>query len=105
MHRTIASSILGDITVCQGQNGVTYTVPLINNATSYVWSLPYEAFGTSTTDSIIVNYSDFANSGSISVYGKNACGNGASSSFAVTVNPEPISAVNISGLNTIPSKA
>lgn len=84
-----ASTILGETKVCQGQKGVIYTVPEIVNASSYVWTLPVGAFGSSASNTISVDFSLSANSGSISVKGKNQFGEGASSSLLVTVNPIP----------------
>jgi len=59
------------------------------NATSYVWYLPTSATGTSTTNSITVNYGTSAVSGNIIVKGHNSCGDGATSNLAITVNPLP----------------
>lgn len=84
-----AGTITGTATVCQGQNAVTYTVPTIANATSYIWTLPSGATGTSTTNSITVNYGTTATSGSIAVKGNNTCGNGATSTLAISVNVKP----------------
>lgn len=86
---TNAGSISGTTTVCQGQNTVNYTVPTIANATSYIWSLPSGASGTSTTNSITVNYGTSAISGNITVKGTNSCGNGATSTLVITVNSTP----------------
>ncbi len=97
----IAGTITGASTVCQGQNSVTYTVPTITNATSYVWSLPSGATGTSTTNSIIVSYGASAVSGNITVKGHNSCGDGATSTLAITVNPLPVSAGTITGASTV----
>ncbi len=85
-----AGLIAGLSTVCQGQNGVTYSVPIINNATSYNWTLPSGASGISTTNSITVDYSNSAISGNIAVYGNNSCGNGAISTYTITVNGIPL---------------
>ncbi len=90
-------TITGAATVCQGQNAVTYTVSTIENATLYVWTLPTGAIGTSTTNSIAVDFGTSATSGDITVKGTNSCGDGAISTFAVTVNPLPSSAGTISG--------
>ncbi|MCC6768338.1 MAG: beta-glycosidase, partial [Bacteroidia bacterium] len=68
-----AGVISGSSIVCQGQNAVAYTVPAISNATSYVWTLPNGANGTSTTNSISVDYSSSATSGNITVKGINSC--------------------------------
>jgi len=94
-----AGTISGLTTVCQGQNSVIYTVPTILNATSYIWTLPAGATGTSTTNSITVNYSVSAVFGDITVKGNNTCGDGATSTLAITVNPLPADAGNNFGFN------
>jgi hypothetical protein len=81
--------ISGDTTVCQDQSGVIYEVPQIANATSYIWSLPDGSSGTSTTNSITVNYSTLAVSGNITVKGTNSCGDGATSTLAIDVLAKP----------------
>lgn len=88
-----AGTITGAKSVCQGQNSVSYSVPSISNATSYTWSLPAGATGTSTTNTISVNYGTSAVSGSLTVKGHNDCGDGATSTLAVTVNPKPATPV------------
>ena len=97
----IAGTISGTSTVCPGQNSVTYTVPAIANATSYVWTLPSGAAGTSTTNSITVSYSVSATSGNIAVKGNNTCGDGATSTLAIIVNSIPTSAGTISGAASV----
>lgn len=84
-----AGAIAGTTTVCQQQNAVTYTVPAITNATSYIWTLPSGATGTSNTNTITVNYSLSAVSGNITVKGDNSYGAGATSSINITVIPNP----------------
>ncbi|MFZ4401002.1 MAG: T9SS type A sorting domain-containing protein [Bacteroidales bacterium] len=96
-----AGTITGSATVCQGQNNVSYTVPTITNATSYVWTLPTGATGTSSTNSISVNYGSSAVSGNITVKGTNLCGDGSISSKSITVNPLPLSAGTITGSVTV----
>ena len=81
-----AGIITGLDTICKGQNSVVYKVPMIANATSYTWSLPSDANGTSSVDSIVVSYGMFANTGNITVKGNNACGDGVSSFLLVYVN-------------------
>ncbi|NTW31650.1 MAG: hypothetical protein HGB12_03335, partial [Bacteroidetes bacterium] len=95
-----AGLISGSDTVCQGQNGVSYTVPAIPYATGYVWSLPTGATIASgtNTNSIIVDYSTIALSGNIKVYGTNFCGNGIiSADYPVKINLLPDAAGDISG--------
>ncbi len=96
-----AGTISGATTVCQGQMGETYTVPAIANATSYIWTLPSGVSGTSNTNSITVNYSDSAVSGSIIVTGNNSCGDGISSNLPISVNPLPLDAGTISGATVV----
>jgi hypothetical protein len=54
-----------------------------------VWSLPSGATGTSSTNSINVNFSTSAVSGNITVKGNNTCGDGATASLSITVNSKP----------------
>lgn len=81
--------ITGVATVCQGDEGVTYTVSPINLATSYSWTLPNGVIGNSVTNSITVDFSLAAISGDITVKGINMYGEGTPTSFAITVNPMP----------------
>jgi hypothetical protein len=96
-----AGTITGSSTVCQGQAEVTYTVPAITHATSYRWTLPTGASGTSTSRSITVDYSNSAISGNITVTGISSCGEGTSSSLAITVDPLPVAAEIITGKTTV----
>jgi D-alanyl-D-alanine carboxypeptidase len=80
-----AGTISGLTVVSQGQNSVTYTVPAIAKATSYIWTLPQGVTGTSSTNSITINYEKFAVSGSISVKGNNSYGDGAESTLVINV--------------------
>lgn len=92
-----SGSITGWETVCQGQSSVSYSVPIIANATSYVWTLPNGATGTSSTNSINVSFGSNATSGIISVKGLNACGESNVLSKDITVNMRPNQAGAISG--------
>jgi len=95
-----AGSITGTATVCGGATGVAYSVAAVAGASNYVWSLPAGASIASgaNTNFITVNFATNASSGNITVYGNNICGNGAASPpFAVTVNPIPAAAGNITG--------
>ncbi len=88
-----AGVITGHSIVCQGETSVTYTVPSITNATSYVWTLPSGATGTSSSNSIDVDYGTSAISGNITVSGTNSCGDGGVSTLPITVNPLPITPI------------
>jgi hypothetical protein len=82
-----ADTISGATKVCSGINAVTYSVPKIANAESYIWRLPSNSIVTTITNSITINYDSKAVSGDITVRGHNSCGDGDSSSLAITVYP------------------
>jgi hypothetical protein len=83
------SAINGSTTVCQGDEGIIYTVDPIANATSYDWTLPPDMSGSSATNSILVTIDSNAVSGNITVQGLNTYGNGAASTLSIIVNPKP----------------
>ena len=91
----------GSPKVCKGQSSVIYTVPTIANATSYLWTLPSGATGSSTTNSITVRYGLSAVAGNITVKGSSLCGYGAATTLAITVNPLPANAGTIRGSTTV----
>jgi D-alanyl-D-alanine carboxypeptidase len=86
-----AGIISGTTSVNRGQNSILYTVPAITHASSYSWTLPSGATGTSATNSISVNYGTLAVSGTIKVKGQNEYGDGAESSLAISVSNNGIS--------------
>lgn len=94
-----AAGISGSSTVCQGVNGIVFSVPLITDAVSYTWA--YSGTGATihgTSENITIDFSASATSGSLTVSGTNACGNGTVSPvFIITVNPLPDAAGIISG--------
>jgi hypothetical protein len=75
--------------VCQGQTGVTYTVP--NDASvTYTWN--YTGTGATingTGNSVTVDFNATSTSGNISVNATNSCGTSADRTMAITVNPLP----------------
>ena len=86
-----AGTITGTASVCQGATAIAYTVPVITNATSYLWA--YSGTGatiTGTTNNITINFAANATSGNLTVRGSNACGTGTvSANYAITVNQLP----------------
>ena len=99
-----AGTITGTAAVCQGQNGVAFSVPAVSGATGYSWSLPTGAsIATgSGTNSITVNFSGAAASGNVVVTPTSGCGNGGSSTaYAVTVNQLPSALGTISGATNL----
>jgi hypothetical protein len=94
-----ATAISGDASVDQTDVAETYTVAAINNATSYVWTLPSGAsiVSGSGTNSIAVDFSN-AQDGILTVKGQGVCGEGSvSPDFNVTVSPLPDDAGTLSG--------
>jgi hypothetical protein len=103
-----AGSITGPTNVCQGSAGIVYSVPVIQYATGYTWSIPPGASIVSggNTNAITVNFSMAATSGDITVFGTNSCGSGSVSPvFAVTVNPKPAKPTVTANGNTLTSSA
>ncbi|MDR7373035.1 PKD-like domain-containing protein [Flavobacterium aquidurense] len=86
-----AGLISGTASLCQGQTNVSYSVPAIADATSYIWTVPTGATIVSGlgTQSITVDYSIGALSGNVTVKGNNACGDGVVSTLPITVNITP----------------
>ncbi len=91
-----AGPISGLNIVCPNQNSVIYTVPPITNATSYIWTLPNGASGSSSTNSITVNFGGTAVSGNISVCGYSSCGRGRPSNLPIQVNYNTITSSPVS---------
>lgn len=94
-------SITGAPTVCQSQNNVIYTVPPVSNATSYTWTLPSGATGSSTTNSISVNYGANSVSGNITVKANyNTCNISNIATLPITVIPNLLNSPGIITGNT-----
>lgn len=89
--------ISGNASICQGEQSVVYNVPVIANATSYEWILPSGAVGTSTSNTITVNYGVGATSGTIQVRGVNSCASGNYASLQVIVSALPAMPCSITG--------
>jgi hypothetical protein len=97
-----AGLISGATAVCQGQKSVTYTVPVINHANLYKWTLPTGASGISTTHSIVIDFGTSAVSGNIIVKGINSYGSGTESTLPVEVRAKPTtSTITQNGNNLI----
>jgi RHS repeat-associated protein len=65
-------TISGTTSACQGGT-YTYSVSPVSGASSYTWTLPYGASGSSSTNSIDVTFNG-TNSGTISVIANNSTG-------------------------------
>ncbi|REK49473.1 MAG: T9SS C-terminal target domain-containing protein, partial [Bacteroidetes bacterium] len=80
-----AGPISGPAGACRNQTGVVYTVAPVSGATSYTWTLPAGASGSSTSNSITVSFSNSYAGGFICVTPENVCGSGTQSCFNVPV--------------------
>jgi hypothetical protein len=78
------SAIAGPAGACKGQIGVVYTVANVPGM-SYTWQLPAGASGSSTTNSISVNFSLAYAGGFICVTATNGCGTSSPSCLPVPV--------------------
>jgi len=99
-----AGTITGPATVCQGQTGVTYTVPTITNATVYNWSVPsgVTIVSGNYTNTITVDFAADVAAGSITVFGQNLCGVGTTSAAKTfTVTLLPIAPSTITGIQSV----
>ncbi len=94
-----AGPIAGPVSVCTGETAVVYSIPEIEFATGYVWSVPEGSVIVSgqNTYSIMVEFGSDPLSGDISVYGTNQFGSGNASSLFVTSVLPPQAAGLISG--------
>jgi hypothetical protein len=83
-----AGTITGSAAVCEGSNGISYSVPAISNASSYTWN--YSGTNVTingTTASVTLDFGIGATSGNLTVYGVNSCGSGTvSATYPITVN-------------------
>ncbi len=95
-------AITGNTTVCPG-GSTTYHVSSNSNINEYVWSVPSGATITagSGTSLIYVSFSSGVVSGNVSVYGRNGCGDGPSTSLPITVGTVPGAAGAISGSTSV----
>lgn len=98
-----STAITGPTTVCAGSTGVQYSISSVVGASSYNWTLPVGAtIIADNGNSITVNFSSVAQSGAVTVYGVNVCGNGvAGPGISVTVNPLPDTISTVSGPITV----
>ena len=82
-----AGQISGNSTVCAGQNSEVYSVPVISNATNYIWL--YSGTGATINgygNSVTINFAANATSGMLTVFGTGSCGNGqVSPGFPITI--------------------
>jgi hypothetical protein len=89
--------ISGNLTVCQGELGLTYSIAPVANATSYVWEIP-AGFNlvSGGNESVTIDIANIATTAPIRAYAVNGCGSSLTKSeIVVTVLPLPQKPVNI----------
>jgi hypothetical protein len=95
------TSISGPSGVCRSSSGIVFSIDPIAGATSYVWTLPTGATGSSTTTSIALAFSSTYNTGNLCVRAVYACGQ--STTFCRSIvyfSAVPATPVAILGSNT-----
>ncbi|MFN8180375.1 MAG: T9SS type A sorting domain-containing protein [Bacteroidia bacterium] len=96
-----AGAIAGPAGACRSTT-VTYSIAPVSGASSYIWSLPVGASGSSTGTSITVTFSSTYGGGFICVTPTNACGNGTPACINVPVlTVKPTTPGLISGPNPV----
>ncbi len=86
--------------VCANTTNLSYSVPLVNGTTSYLWTVPAGVTIASAqgTNSINVNFTNLAMNGNICVAASNSCGSSVPVCKAITVvDSVPAKPASISG--------
>lgn len=76
--------IHGQVSVCKNSTGIQYSVDPVPGATFYEWTVPNGATGSSTTNTILVNFGSTYTSGDIEVKAMSECGE--SDNAALTIS-------------------
>lgn len=82
--------ISGPDRVCQGEDGVNYTISPVAGATSYTWSVPTGAVIDSGQGTTSVSVDFGSDSGEVTVCAVDGCGSGPARILAVSVDAPPI---------------
>jgi hypothetical protein len=87
----VPSTILGPVTLCDGQTGNIYTAAGVNFATSYGWTVPSGSLITSGqgTTTMTMTAGPNAITGNVRVRAQNTCANSAYFSKSITINNCP----------------
>jgi hypothetical protein len=77
-------AVSGPTAACKNSTA-QFSIPTVANATSYIWTLPAGATGTSTSNTITVSFGNTFSGGNICVKPSNSCNSGTNSCKSVTV--------------------
>ena len=80
---TTSETISGETEVCHNDTGLTYTIPSIQYATNYTWSVPGNWNITAGNGTTSITVSAGTDDGDITVYAENDCGQSTPVSLAV----------------------
>jgi uncharacterized membrane protein len=84
-----AGLMSGPTSGCQGNTGQTYSTSAVADATTYTWTVPTGSTITSGQGTISIEVTFGGTSGEVTVTPSNSCGDGASSTYAVTLSAVP----------------
>ena len=82
---TAPGAIAGPAGACRNTSGIVFSVAAVPGASSYIWTLPSGATGSSTTNSITVAFGSTYGGGFICVAAVNTCGTSATSCMNIPV--------------------
>lgn len=82
-------AIIGPSRICRGTQNVTYKISSVANASSYIWELPPGTSGSSNSNTITLNFTKMAQSGTLRVHGAGVYGEGASVKLDIYVDTVP----------------
>ena len=91
-----AGSITGPATFTPGTSGVAYSVNPISAATTYIWT--YSGTGVTINGSgtgVTLDFSASATAGTLSVFGRNSCGDGVSATLALSPSIKTLTITSI----------
>ena len=90
-----ADFTVSSVSICQGQSGVTYTVPNDPIVVTYNWTYTVGAGATisGSGNSITINFSAAATTGKLNVTATNACGTSIARTLDITVNSSPAASI------------
>ena len=85
----LSGSISGNVSVCENESGITYSVTDPGNINDWNWTVPngIVIVDGANTNSITVAVLSGASSGAISVFGSNSCGTSGTLSTNISVQP------------------
>lgn len=89
------SAISGINKVCQGATDIQFSLPFDSDANFYTWEFPLGTTisSSSSSNTVLVDFSEIAQSGIIKATVHNECGAGFENTFQITVNSIPATPV------------